>query len=241
MRAGTPSRIRLFFLLFASIAFVTWGISRPADTPLPVRTYLYAIAGSDSLHLDLRIPAQPNTAVPAVLFLHGGGFSSGARDVGPHVALLDALASAGIASASVTYQLSMKGPGFGCNVTAESKQRAVDLAAHDALTALDWLEQQHTSIGLDSTQQWIIMGSSAGAEAAMWAAYGVSPDRFAGVVSFSGALADGMTMPASPPPFFGCHGLNDAVVPPEKALHRGCSLRSQGHGSCVVAGVGPKG
>ena len=170
---------------------------------------------------------MPNREISArigVVFLHGGGFSSGQRNSGPHVRLLQTLAEEGIASASITYRLTMKGRNFGCNIPREEKQRAVQNASEDAYRALRWLKQS----SLPLPEHWVIMGSSAGAEAAMWAGYGQEDPHFSAVVSFSGALSANLPVPESAIPFFGVHGVCDDVVPAGLGLHRGCAPNEVG-------------
>lgn len=183
-----------------------------------VNTCIYTVVDGDSLALDLRIPNRGVSAQIGVVFLHGGGFSSGQRNSGPHVRLLQTLAEAGIASASITYRLTMKGRNFGCNIPAEEKQLAVQHASDDAHRAFRWLKQSP----LPLPEHWVIMGSSAGAEAAMWAGYGQEDPYFLAVVSFSGAISASHPVPESAIPFFGVHGICDDVVPAGLGLHRDC-------------------
>jgi len=187
-------------------------------------TWTYATADGHPLQLDLRIPHPAEQDVPGIIFLHGGGFSSGQRNRGPHVSLLDSLAAHGIPSASISYRLTMKGKGFGCSIPAEEKQGAVEAAVQDLMAAHDWLE----SSSLPLPGQWMVMGSSAGAEAAMWAGYGLSPSPFVGVVSFAGAISSAVPIPHNPAPFFGVHGQCDPVVPCGEALHRRCQASDPG-------------
>ncbi|MBL6645125.1 MAG: carboxylesterase family protein [Flavobacteriales bacterium] len=183
-------------------------------------THVYRHIGNDTLLLDLRIPSAVSANAPGVVFVHGGGFSQGMRDRGAHTILLDSLATQGIASASISYRLTMKGKGFGCDVPSNEKQDAVEAAAEDLMSALDWLGTAPAALNLP--EDWVAMGSSAGAETAMWAGYGEHPDAWLGVVAFSGAITDTLTLPKNPPPFFAVHGRCDDVVPPNRNLHRSC-------------------
>lgn len=188
------------------------------------QTHVYSINGADTLMLDLRMPVRKVPGSPGVIFLHGGGFSQGQRDRGPHVQLLDTLCAKGIVSASISYRLTMTGKGFGCQVPALEKQGAVATAAEDLNAARSWLELADPQL----PKSWIAMGSSAGAEAAMWAGFGLAENRYAGVVAFSGAIADSAAVDASAPPFFGVHGTCDEVVPPNQAIHRRCGAEDPG-------------
>lgn len=187
-------------------------------------THCYYEGNDSVLHLDLRLPDHPLTDAPGLIFVHGGGFSSGSRDQGAQMEMLDRLAESGIISASISYTLSMKERGFGCDVPSSDKQAAVERAARELVVARDWLE----SSGLPVPREWVAMGSSAGAETALWAGYGMGNRSWAGIVSLSGALGDTVSLPAAPPPLFAVHGQCDAVVPPGKDLHRGCASSDLG-------------
>jgi acetyl esterase/lipase len=216
--------------LLGSIVIHIYFVQLPEGEPrgnavgAPVERHVYAVLEGDSLALDLRLPQTKPTFPVGVVFLHGGGFSAGHRSLGPHVDLLEVLASEGIASASISYRLTMKGRGFGCNIPSQDKQHAVESAVQDAETAFEWLSQSP----LPLPEDWIIMGSSAGAEAAMWAGYGQGSTLFRGVVSFSGAIDASVHVSESAPPFFGVHGMCDDVVPSGNALHRRCNSDDPG-------------
>jgi len=187
-------------------------------------SWTHSIVDGDTLQLDLRIPHPQEAGIPGVIFLHGGGFGAGQRNRGPHVSLLDSLAASGIASASISYRLTMAGKGFGCSIPTGEKQRAVESAVEDLMAAHGWLDASP----LPLPEQWIVMGSSAGAEAAMWAGYGQASSPFIGVVSFAGAISTTVPMPHNPAPFFGVHGLCDPIVPCGDALHRQCAPGTPG-------------
>ena len=211
----------LILLSFCSSGWSPAPSSAASGGPRFVKsTHVFRHVGNDTLSLDLRIPSSASASAPGVVFVHGGGFSAGQRDRGAHTRLLDSLAAKGIASASISYRLTMKGRGFGCHVPSHEKQDAVQAAAEDLMAALAWLDGAPANLALPD--EWVAMGSSAGAETAMWAGYGDHPDAWRGVVAFSGAVTDTLTLPNHPPPFFAVHGHCDAVVPPNRDLHRSC-------------------
>ena len=216
-------RSSLNFLCF-SLA-LSWAGDSIAQTEFQLETHLYARRESGPLHLDLRIPDAVAPS-PGVVFVHGGGFQMGTRDSAPVTQFLDALAAAGIPSASISYRLSMTGRGFGCDVPIADKRRAVALAGEDLEDALTWLEEQPDRKGWPSS--WVAAGSSAGAETALWSGYVHAPDRWAGVLSFSGAL-DASTLPLSTAPsLLAVHGQCDALVPFGADLHHFCPQDSPG-------------
>lgn len=177
------------------------------------------------LFLDLRRPPAPDSSQPGLIFVHGGGFSQGSRDALPVKCFLDSMASMGITSASISYTLTRKGLGFGCDVPVSEKQTAIRLAGQELMAAKNWLTQQ-THLQLPG--HWIAVGSSAGAEAALWAGYESSPESWSGVVSFAGALDGQLNVPEHAPPLFAIHGACDPVVPSRRNLHRQCAPNSPG-------------
>jgi acetyl esterase/lipase len=63
------------------------------------------------LHLDLLLPTPlPAPAVPAVIYLHGGGWRAGSRAQGWYPWLSPLLASQGFVTANVTYRLTDRAP-----------------------------------------------------------------------------------------------------------------------------------
>ena len=112
-----------------------------------------AIRGVRPLELDLVLPPESGTRVPAVVFLHGGGWQVGSRHAaGP--AYRDAsptpferMAQAGIAVASVDYRL--------------SGEATFPAQLHDAKAAVRWLRARAGEIGIDP-QRIAAWGESAG-------------------------------------------------------------------------------
>lgn len=172
------------------------------------------------------MPATPLADCPGVVFVHGGGFQMGKRDSGPVSTFLDTLAAAGVASASISYRLTMAGRGFGCDVRSEDKRAAVAHAGEDLIDALDWL-QEHPATH-EWAGGWVAAGSSAGAETVLWSAYVDSPSRWEGAISFSGALDAGSSANSTLPPLLAIHGTCDPLVPVESDLHHYCPEDSPG-------------
>jgi len=198
-------------------------------------TYVYSEPDGTPLLLDLRVPAKPRWDLPGILFVHGGGFADGTRDSAPVVGFLEALSELGIVSASISYRLTQKGRGFGCDIPVEEKRSAVRTAGDDLMAARRWLRGQ----ALRLPDRWVAAGSSAGAETALWTGFVASPDMWAGIISFSGALEAGLSLPESPPPLLAFHGACDNVVPSGRAIHRRCSPSDTGAwdlcgGTCLV-------
>ncbi len=220
----SPIRFTVLILLF--LATTSWVAQLSVAKEARIETHIYAEVDGETLELDLRVPQVRTPDAPGVVFLHGGGFQSGRRDVEPVVHFLDALADAGIASASISYRLTMAGRGFGCDVPSREKQSAVEAAASDAARALTWLQARTAEASLPT--RWVIAGSSAGAEAALWSAYSRVPNQWTGAMSFSGALDAGIQARAMAPPLLAVHGTCDPLVPVGRDLHHFCSEEDPG-------------
>ena len=193
--------------------------------------------GYRPLALDLYTPPDP---APVVLFLHGGGWRVGTRQVfcptwrhwRPDP--FQRLVSAGIAVASVDYRL--------------SGEAVFPAQLDDVTAAARWLRARAAELAVDAGRI-VVCGESAGGHLA--ALLGLTDDSIAGVVDRYGA-ADLLTMPtpapdsresqligapvrnavglarkASPvthvhagaPPFHLAHGTADGSSPPRTAVN----------------------
>ncbi|MFH0758650.1 MAG: alpha/beta hydrolase [Bacteroidota bacterium] len=186
-----------------------------------------------SLDLDLFLPdLGPVQNTPLVIYVHGGGFSQGDKGGGHELAKY--LAGQGIACASITYTLYMKGKSFGCDGILSEKIRAIQIAASQLWHATSFLTGQSDRLHIDTTRIFIA-GSSAGAETVLHAAYwdrdrmqlfgrALSPGfRYAGVISGAGAIMDlNLINPGNMVPTMLFHGDADPLVPYDVASHHYC-------------------
>lgn len=110
------------------------------------------LGGFRPLVLDLRVPPSAGP-VPVVLYLHGGAFRWGSHH-DPLFGIAEALADAGIATASAQYRLDGEAP--------------FPASLHDVHAALRWLRVVGPELGLDSDRIGV-MGESAGGFLAVFA------------------------------------------------------------------------
>lgn len=140
------------------VRFFEDALWHPPSSVVLRRDNVYASPEGRDLHLDLYTPRQTGEPVPAVLFLHGGGWFFGdKRDMEKGAA---ELASHGFVTASVEYR--------------EADERIYPAAVDDAKAAARWLRAHAGELGVDPDRIGVV-GSSAGAHLA--SLLGVTPDR----------------------------------------------------------------
>ncbi|MBM3843005.1 MAG: hypothetical protein FJ397_07050 [Verrucomicrobia bacterium] len=116
----------------------------------------YARYGTRELQLDLHRPAARGAALPAIVCLHGGGWSKGERrNMTP---LAQALAARGYVAVTISYRLS-----------GEAKFPA---AIQDAKAAVRWLRANAEKFGLDPEAIGVTGHSAGGHLAALLATSG---------------------------------------------------------------------
>ncbi|WP_341225687.1 alpha/beta hydrolase [uncultured Arcticibacterium sp.] len=202
-------------------------------------TLTYLEGDTARLQLDLFLPQDKSAKdVPLMIFVHGGGFSVGNRTSGHSFGRY--LSKNNVAYATISYTLSRKGKGFGCDTPQEDKIMAMRLAASELWEATAFLLEKADEIGFDKNKVFI-SGSSAGGEAVLHAAYldrkkmslhgnSLPSDfKYKGMVSGAGALIDLNLITektAMPTLFF--HGNKDNVVPFVTASHHYCGPETVG-------------
>ena len=131
------------------VAMLVLGVGCRAKTvpePVPVGSAAYAVAGNDTLRLYRFGVFTDSTPRPAVLLLHGGGWTHG--DPSWVFPAAQAFADGGFVALAVQYRLS------------DSLRTPIEALA-DVCTALRWTRLQADSLGVDSNRV-AIYGVSAG-------------------------------------------------------------------------------
>lgn len=213
-----------------------------------MKTFTYAVKGTDTLELDLYLPQGWNlNSSPVVLFVHGGGFYSGTRKEDNIHHFCDSLSDCGFAVANMSYRLYLKGQSFHCDQPNAEKIMAFQVCVNDIRSATSYLIDQSADYRLDTAAIHLV-GSSAGAEAALHAAYwpnatmnldiqALSNDfKYASISSFAGAIVDtSLITKTSMIPTLMYHGTCDPLVPYASAPHHYCDPSTSGalmlHGS----------
>ena len=152
------------------------------DKPVPYFTKTYFIAGPDSLSLDF-YPSLVKGSRPCVIVIHGGSWAGGDSRQLPE--LNSSLAWEGYNVASINYHLAPK------------YQFPAPLS--DVNSAIHFLKAHAGALNID-TNNFVLLGRSAGAQIALLAAYTFHDPAIRGVVSFYGPadMVWGYSLPANP-------------------------------------------
>lgn len=194
------------------------------------KTFIYAIKGSDTLRLDRYECDNKITNKPCVIFVFGGGFYTGARDVERNVEYMKRLAESGYVAVAIDYRLGFK------DIKAKpvnSKKGMIDLFGNTIKMAVEDLFDATTFV-YSHANEWnidkdliIANGSSSGAITVLQAEYNICnktmlakrlPEGFnyAGVISFAGAIYSDegkLQWNSTPCPIQLFHGTADSIVP----------------------------
>ena len=231
------SRAACYSIFPIGLALFVLGFSDNPDAGPPanleVKTMQFTAADlSTTLQMDIysKPPEESETHFierPLFVFLHGGGFYAGSRNHPLNVKFCEQLAGHGIDVASIDYRLLQKDQGFHCGISNAAKRAAIEAAAEDLTQALSVLRPYYPS-------NIFIGGSSAGAHAALFAAYHLKSFDAAGVISMCGAMEPLANV--SETPLLAFHGTCDALVPYGEAIHHHC--RRDAPGALLLQGGG---
>lgn len=221
-------------------------------TTVDKKVFPYTTVEGEVLFLDLYRPiGDIELKKPLILYVHGGGFANGNRDEANLVAFAEDFAKKGYAVASISYRLTMKDKGFGCDQTAQNKIKTFQAAVQDIRQATQYILDNQSGWGVDPAKI-VLAGSSAGAEAVLHAAYWKAADlpantvalpagfRYAGVISMAGAIVDlQLITETTAIPTLMFHGTCDNLVPYGTAPHHYCEPGDAGylvlHGARSIA------
>ncbi len=188
-------------------------------------TYTFASRDTCDLKLDIYRPQTVDKAKPAVMFVFGGGFVSGARNDKYLVDFYEKLNENGYPVVAIDYRLGMKyvkvGNGLaGAFKAVKSFEHSQDVGVEDVFSAVEYL-RSHPELGID-TNNLVISGNSAGAIISLASEYAVIsgecpiPDfNFKGVMSFAGAIISTEGAPkfkTQPCPILMFHGTSDKAA-----------------------------
>ncbi|MBO7117866.1 MAG: alpha/beta hydrolase [Bacteroidales bacterium] len=198
----------------------------------PSVTCTYAHRDTCDLYMDIYNPAPGSVtsvdgvAKPAIIFVFGGGFVMGERNNEAYLPWYKMLTEEGYKVIAIDYRLGLKGvKGMGVKQVRQL-DKAIHLAVEDVFSAVSFLIQNSARFDIQP-DNIVLSGSSAGAITALQADWECAnrteytkelPEgfRFAGIMSFSGAIYSDKGVPkyqSAPAPTLMLHGTDDQLVP----------------------------
>jgi dienelactone hydrolase len=222
----------------------------PGDSPLRYRDQVFNAVGLTSdlqygtapdannnpvaLKLDLYQPTgDTETLRPALVWVHGGGFSGGDKTNIVPTDVANTFAKMGYVVVSINYRLL----GSGCVANPSGCFTAALEAQHDAQAAVRWVRANAATYKIDATRVAIGGESAGGITATLVGLHSEDsgssgnpgfPSTVDGFVSVSGGLPQGVF--AGPGDAFGLffHGTADTTVPPSWSVQTAAALWDAG-------------
>ena len=222
-------------LILIALAVISSTVTILATEPVisPDGTYMFERRDTCDLFLDVYNPATGSQKLfnghekPTVVFLFGGGFIRGTRDNEDYLPWFKMLTQNGYRVVSIDYRLGLKGSTKVGVAQVNALDKAIHMGVEDLYSATSFLCDNAEQFGINPSNI-VIAGSSAGAIIVMQAEYEICNAtswtstlpkgfRYAGVMSFSGAILarEGKVdyRKHSPAPTLMLHGTADELVP----------------------------
>ncbi len=139
-------------------------ISQPKELPAGVseqRSIEYCKVGAHSLKLDLYLPEKITKPIPLLVFIHGGGWVGGSRDIYKYYTVR--YAQRGYAAATISYRFSGEAP--------------FPAAVQDVKCAVRWLRAHAAQYQIDP-DKIAALGASAGGHLALMLGYSAKKPEF---------------------------------------------------------------
>ena len=197
----------------------------------PDGTYLFVQRDTCDLYMDVYNPTKGSqTSIqgkrkPAIIFMFGGGFIRGERSNPSYLGWFKKLNDLGFKVITIDYRLGLKGSNKVGIAQVNVLDAAIHMAVEDLFSATNFIIENADQLGVDPANL-VISGSSAGAISVMQAEYELAnrtrwaevlPEdfRYAGVMSFAGAILSRegkVDYKNAPAPTLILHGTADKVV-----------------------------
>lgn len=221
--------------LFLTASFLTLATNAEAqekeDFITPDGTYLFAKRDTCDLFLDVYNPKEGSETnidgneKPSIIFMFGGGFIRGTRDNECYNKWFRQMTSNGYRIISIDYRLGLKGSDKVGIAQVNVLDDAIHMAVEDLYSATNFIIENAKELCVDPSNI-VIAGSSAGAISVMQAEYEICNKRkwatvlpqgfrYAGVMSFSGAILSRhgeAKYELTPSPTLMLHGTSDELV-----------------------------
>jgi para-nitrobenzyl esterase len=241
--------IPLLLLVFSCSEEIKPVPQEPVIEQVVMDSVLYKVTDTDSLWMNIyALNLRENLKEDVILVVHGGGFMGGSRNSPTIDPFCRLAAQSGFKVACMDYTLALKDNElrFGCEQPIDVKVDAIERAAIDILDAQKFITQNAEMRGFNNS--CFLLGSSAGAEAALHSLYAPqlseyrTSNKTLGLISLAGAILDTTWLTHSmitPSMFY--HGTCDPLVPYASDIHHFCPEDSPGgmmfHGSRTIAAI----
>jgi dienelactone hydrolase len=189
-----------------------------------------------TLRLDVYQPAgDSQTGRPALVWVHGGGFSGGDKTNALPVDVSNHFARLGYVVVSINYRL--LGSGCASNPSQPSCTIAAIEAQHDAQAAVRWLRANAATYEIDASRIGIGGESAGGITATLVGLHSEDvgssgnpgfPSTVKGFASISGGLPGGVFASAGDAWGLFFHGSADNVVPPAWSNQTAAAMLDEG-------------
>lgn len=220
------------FLTLGALALSCLVCAAQQKVITPSLSCMFAQRDTCDLYLDIYNPAPGSvTSIdgvtkPAIIFIFGGGFVMGERDNEAYLPWYKMLTDDGYKVISIDYRLGLKGVKNMGIRQVRTLDKAIHMAVEDLFSAVRFLVDNSERLGIEP-DNIVVSGSSAGAITALQADWEATnrteyakelPEgfRFAGIMSFSGAIFSDTGVPkynTAPAPTLMLHGTDDKLVP----------------------------
>ncbi|MDD6209974.1 MAG: alpha/beta hydrolase [Bacteroidales bacterium] len=192
---------------------------------LEKKTIVYAKKEEIELRMDIISNRDVQAKSPYVIFLFGGGFTHGKRNLQLYNGFFNRMTKEGFTVVSIDYRLGLKGRPAITPSNLRPLENAITMAVEDVFDATDYLLKHAAELNVDS-RHILLAGTSAGALTSLSADWNkrnhsalaeILPESFqyAGVISFAGALFSNSGLPKyeiDPAPTMMFHGTKDEMV-----------------------------
>ena len=191
-----------------------------------------------ALNLDVYRPTgDTQTKRPALVYVHGGGYSGGDKNSLPATDFANTFAKLGYVVVSINYRLIANGCSAGGGVVSSACTVAAINAQHDGQAAVRWVRANAATYGVDSTRIAIAGESAGGITATL---VGTRPDdpgdsgnpgpssAVGAFASISGGAPGGAFAGPGDAPGILFHGTADPVVPYQWSVQTASALVKAG-------------
>jgi acetyl esterase/lipase len=216
-------------------ALLTLSSTVKAQSIEPDGTYMFVQRDTCELFMDVYHPKRGSQTKfagkekPTIIFMFGGGFIHGERDNKDYMSWFSQMTANGYRIISIDYRLGLKGTNKVGVAQVNVLDAAIHMAVEDLFSATNFIIENADQLRVDPSNM-VISGSSAGAISVMQAEYELAnrtswaqvlPEdfRYAGVMSFAGAILSRegkVDFKKDVCPTLMLHGTSDELVPYEQ-------------------------